>query len=599
MSRQVTHDGMGTFQVRFPFDRSMVDRVKTLPNRRWNASEKYWSVPEEDVVPLVDLLVSESFRFDRATCEIYRQLGGSMPLGDRDAKGKPAADPGAPTLPGLFDEPAVESGSAVADGDYTVASLNERVRELIESAFPSNIWLVGEISGFNKSAHKRTVGFQLVEIEDDKVVSQINTTLFERDRKSIEQSLKAVGCPFRLEDEVSVRLRVRVSLYVPWGSYRVIAEGIDVNYTLGEAARRREEIVRRLTGEGLIGVNSELQLPALPLRVGLVTSLGSDAFNDVLRSFQESGLAFEITAHGARVQGRQTEPSVLNALDWFRERHERFDVVMICRGGGSRTDLAWFDSLQLGRAVAGFPLPVIVGIGHEKDASVLDAVARGAKTPTAAAAIVVDQVRGSMERLDEMGRQILETAAIRLREQRQEGLERIRRLGLASRGRLSRERQELGHQARRTVRGSRSVLAACRTRLAHWMRLIPNSAAVQIETRRYALNATLRATLTASHRTCETARCTIDAHGRDLPLRGGRSLQLEREKMEARGRRLRLVDPRRVVERGYAIVRLDDGKVLTDADHAPAGTPLRAELRRGSLALRSEGTEREGDERTK
>src|SRR5690606_32177216 len=142
----------------------------------------------------------------------------------------------------------------------------------------------------------------------------------------------------------------RVELYVPWGSYRFLIEELDVGYTLGEAARRREEIRRRLAEEGLLDRNRALPFPALPLRVGLVTSRGSDAYNDVLSTFKESGFAFRVVADGVRVQGRQTEPSVLNALDWFRAHAAELDVLLICRGGGSRTDLAWFDSEPIARA---------------------------------------------------------------------------------------------------------------------------------------------------------------------------------------------------------------------------------------------------------
>jgi len=139
-------------QIRFPFDRDLVDLVKTLPNRRWNATERYWWVPEADVVALVDLLVDNGFRFDTATRELYGSLGGTATIDDTP----PSTGP---SLPGLFDG----LDAPVSSGDYTVASLNERVREIIEAGFPAPVWLVGEISGFNRRAHKRTVGFELVE----------------------------------------------------------------------------------------------------------------------------------------------------------------------------------------------------------------------------------------------------------------------------------------------------------------------------------------------------------------------------------------------------------------------------------------------------
>jgi exodeoxyribonuclease VII large subunit len=559
MSREVQHDGARSLEVRFPFDRELVDLIKTLPRRRWIATGRFWQVPEDDVVSLVDLLSTHSFRFDAATCALYGDRGGTATLESPEPVSR------GPLLPGLFDDddPAT---AASGSGDYTVSQLNREVRQAIEAAFPQPVWLVGEISGFNRNAHKRHVSFQLAEHDEGgKIASSIDATLFDRTRAEIEAELRAAGDPFRLEDEVTVRLRARVDLYVPWGSYRVVVEEIDVRYTLGEAARRREEIIRQLTEEGLVGVNSALALPPVPLRVALVTSIGSDAYNDVLRTLQESGFAFEITVHGARVQGRATEPSVLNALDALRPLEP--DVVLVCRGGGSRTDLAWFDTLALGRAVARYPLPIVVGIGHEQDHSVLDAVGRRTKTPTAAAALVVDRVRGSLERLENSGRQILELAGRRLREQKRVAAERGRRLVLASRGALDRELAELGHRRRRTGRAAHALLAAASERLARWTRDIPRAGTVLLDRR----------------------RDVLDASRRGIGPRTARIILREQERSGARARRLTLVHPRRVLERGYAIVRSEEGNVVTRAEAAPAGSVLHAELARGRLRLRSEG----------
>jgi len=593
LSREVRHDGAGKLQIRFPFDRKLVDLIKTLPNRRWQASERFWSVPDHDVILLVDLLEPHRFRFDAATREAYRNFGGSLPLDETEPE-----EASAPRLPGLFDDlptPTVATRSD-APHDYTVSRLNERVRAVIEEAFPEPVWIVGEISGFDRNAHKKHVGFQLEEKEDDgKTLSSINATLFDRTRREIERALAAAGDPFRLEDEISVRLRVRVDLYVPWGSYRVVVEELDVNYTLGEAARRREEIVRRLTEEGLIGLNPSLPMPALPLRVGLVTSLGSDAYNDVLRTLQESGYAFRILAHGARVQGHATEPSVLNALDAFRTRAGELDVVLICRGGGSRTDLAWFDSEPLGRAVAHFPRPVVVGIGHEQDRSVLDEVGRRCKTPTAAAGFLVETVRESLEAIESLGLNALDLAAQRIREERRRDADRARRIGLAARALLEHERITLGHRRDRTSRGARALLHYAAERLRRWVRDLPRAGSVHLARQRTFLDHARRAISQAARRDLATVRAGLDALARTLPPAATRRLEREVERTDARRRRLHLVDPRRVLDRGYAILRSADGRVLTAAGLAPAGTALTARLRRGGLKLRSEGTtDREG-----
>jgi exodeoxyribonuclease VII large subunit len=591
VSREVTHDGAGSLHIRFPFDRSLVACVKSLPRRRWIATERYWQVPETDVLELVELLAAHRFAFDEATRELYEAHGG-----ERTLDGRPEPQPARPMTRGLFDEPAAtEANGATAGGgatDYTVAGLNQRVKEVLGSAFPGPIWLVGEIAGFNKSAHRRHVGFELVEREaDGSTVSKVGATLFEGTRREIERRLQRAGDPFSLQDEITVRMAVRVELYVPWGSYRVIVEDIDLEFTLGEAARRREEILRRLAAAGLTGVNDALPLPELPLRVGLITSLGSDAYNDVLRTMQESGFAFSVLAHGARVQGRATEPSVLNALEALCGHGSELDVVLICRGGGSRTDLVWFDSEKLGTAVATCPLPVIVGIGHEQDRSVLDGVARSRKTPTAAASLLVEQVRAALERVETASAQVMAEATRSVAYERRRAADRGRRLATTTRALLRNESDRIAARRRRLALGAGRSLISGRDRLDRQATAIPREAGVRLAEGRAALAAAVRSMAHGARRDLETARRTVTTLAASLEPRSKRLAERELERLAARERSLLSLDPRRVVERGYAILR-GDGGVLTDAAAAPAGTKLQAELRTGVLDLISQGAAR-------
>lgn len=525
MSREVVHDGAGSFQIRFPFDRRLVDLVKSLRRRSWQATDKVWSVPDEDIVALVELLQPEGFTFDDEARARYASRGGARALRTTPAN----ADPG--------------------EGDaehYTVGRLNREVKAALTAAFPQAIWLVGEISGFNRARHKKHVGFTLIEREPTgEQAFQVQAILFDGVRQEIERKLEAAGNPFSLEDEVAIRVRVRVDLYDAWGAYRVQIEDLDLAFTLGEAARRREEIVRKLQIAGLLERNAALPLPLLPLRLGLITSLNSDAYHDVLRTLGESGFAFKVTAHGARVQGRATESSVLNALDWFRARQEHFDAILICRGGGSRGDLAWFDTEALGRAVALFPIPIVCGIGHEQDVSVLDHVARRAKTPTAAAALLVDAVRASLRRVEELGGSILGEAQALLDTEKRNRRDATQRLARATTRRIEASRAALTASARQLGQGARRDLAG------------------------------------------ETRRVTDAAGG--LAPRVTRALAQEGERVAVRARRLYLLDPRRVVERGYAILRGVDGRVVVDPAQAAAGARLTAELRSGRLQLVSKG----------
>jgi exodeoxyribonuclease VII large subunit len=276
--------------------------------------------------------------------------------------------------------------------------------------------------------------------------------------------------------------------------------------------------------------------------------LGSDAYHDVLRTLSESGFAFKLTVHGARVQGRATESSVLNALDWFRARQPHYDAILICRGGGSRTDLQWFDTETLGRAVALFPIPIVSGIGHEQDVSVLDHVARRAKTPTAAAGLVVDAVRASLRHVEDLSASIFAGALSFLDAERGLRRDAARRLGRAVRAFLTVERRDLTR--RRDGLGRATLLRL------------------------------------------EAARTVLSAAAEGVGPRAMRAIALVGERIDGRARRLHLVDPRRVVERGYAIVRARSGRVVVDPAQAPAGSRLTAELKSGRLTLISEGSER-------
>ena len=528
--------GDGLLQIRFPFDRSLVDRVKALPRRRWHASERFWSAPEDDVVEVVELLVDEGFQFDSGTQELYIAMGGSQEL-------VAAASAGVPDLPLFFDEAPAEKPSATtaAPDDWSVARLNQFVSDLLAGAFPAPIWIVGEISGFNKNAHRKHVGFELIERDgNSRTEAKASAILFERTGADIERQLKRAGNPFKLEDEIEVRMRVRVDLYAPWGQYRLVIEELDVEYTLGEAARRREQIVRKLTEEGLHQINPSLPLPQMPLRIGLITSLQSDAYNDVLRSFGDSGYAFDITVHGARVQGHSTEPSVLNALDWFAERAEQFDLLLICRGGGSRTDLIWFDNERLGRAVAHFPLPIIIGIGHEQDQSVLDAIARSCKTPTAAAQAVIERVQESDEQTEGVAAALFEAAAAHVEAAARQQAERGQRLVFIATHRLENERSRLNHLRSRCAQAARHLWARERDRIAQIGRRLPLEASRPLGDQQRQLEATVPRLLRAARQRVTQAGQQIDG--------------LERQR--------RLVDPQRVVERGFAILRDEENRVV-------------------------------------
>lgn len=308
--------------------------------------------------------------------------------------------------------PTEEAAGEIPGETLSVLELNTRIKGAVKAAFPDELWVRGEIKGLSTRRRGKHLYFELVEKSGGSadVNATLNVTLFERARLAVERRL-AEQPGVELADGVEVRVRGRVEFYPPFGKLQLIISDIDPAFTLGKIAAERERVVRVLREEGLLDRNARLAVPVLPLRVGIVTSVDSAAHRDVLHEFEESGIGFHITVVDARVQGAQTTPTVLAALRYLARTD--VDVVLLTRGGGSRTDLAWFDGEEIARAIASMPVPVFAGIGHEIDRSVADLVAaRSYKTPTATAAAVVAQAREFADAVEDRWRRTVDAAAL-------------------------------------------------------------------------------------------------------------------------------------------------------------------------------------------
>lgn len=284
-----------------------------------------------------------------------------------------------------------------AEKTWGVGELTARITRALASAFPAELWVRGEIDGLkppNRSGHQY---FSLCERNNRRgPVSTLNITLLDRDRRRIERELERWP-DFRLRDGLEIRVRARVQML--FGRLSLLVSALDPEHTLGRLAADRERVRAALKADGLLDAQKQLPLPVVPLRIGLVTSDGSAACEDVLGELRASGLGFRLTIADAQVQGANADVSILRALHQLGPH--RPDVILLVRGGGARTDLATFDSERLARVLAAQPVPVLAGIGHEIDTSIVDEVAHASfKTPTATAAFVVDRVRAALARAE-------------------------------------------------------------------------------------------------------------------------------------------------------------------------------------------------------
>lgn len=286
----------------------------------------------------------------------------------------------------------------------TVSQLNQLIKGSVNSCFPQLVWLVGEIQGYNRNRNKSHVFFELVE-KDKKshdIKSKIGLVIFAGKKAMLADILRRSENAFALKDDIEVKFACRVDYYPPHGAMRLIVESIDPVHTLGKVAQQRQKLIAELQAKGTLEKNKLCELPQVSLRIGLITSHDSAAYNDFINELEYSGIAFKVLVRNALMQGTKTESDVSQAIKEFQKRKD-IDVIVVTRGGGSIADLSWFDSKKIAEAIAESRCPVLSGIGHEINSTVTDLAAHTfAKTPTAIAQFLVDRVNAFLEKTDNL-----------------------------------------------------------------------------------------------------------------------------------------------------------------------------------------------------
>ena len=285
---------------------------------------------------------------------------------------------------------------------YTLRQLNLMVRDAIEMQMPDEYWVEAELSECRERGGHCYM--ELIEKEE-----QTNTPVARASAKCWRQTWQILQPHFErvtgqpLHAGLKVLLRVYAQYHEAYGFSWIVTD-IDPTYTIGDMARKRQETIRQLKEEGVFDLQRELRIPLFAKRIAVISAAGAAGYGDFCRQLEgnEYGFKFEVTLFPAIMQGEQVELSVISSLNKIYEQSPNtYDVVVIIRGGGATADLSGFDTLALAENVAQFPLPIITGIGHDRDESILDMVSNTrVKTPTAAATLLIDNLRQVLERLN-------------------------------------------------------------------------------------------------------------------------------------------------------------------------------------------------------
>lgn len=284
----------------------------------------------------------------------------------------------------------------------SLVELNMLVRRSVRACLPDEYWVQAELSDV-RSNYSGHCYLEFVQ-KDSK-----SNALVAKARGIIWNNVYSRLKPFFERETgqlfvsgIKVLVKVTVDFHELYG-YSLTVVDIDPTYTLGDMARRRKEIISRLESEGILTLNKELELPVLAQRIAVISSATAAGYGDFCNQLEHNPYGFVFYPHlfQAVMQGDKVELSIIAALEKIYQTQEKWDVVVIIRGGGATSDLSGFDTYNLAAHCAQFPLPVLTGIGHERDDTVLDVVSHTrVKTPTAAAEFLINHLRGTAEALD-------------------------------------------------------------------------------------------------------------------------------------------------------------------------------------------------------
>ena len=434
----------------------------------------------------------------------------------------------------------------------TLYELNALVRETLALQMPDEYWVEAELSEAREV--RGHCYMELIQKDD-----RSNTPVAKASAKCWASTWQLVKPHFmrvtgqQVHAGMKVLLKVYAQFHESYGFSWIVTD-IDPTYTLGDMARKRLEIIRQLKEEGVFELQKELQLPMFCQRIAVISSANAAGYGDFVNQLEsnEYGFRFHTQLFPAIMQGEGVEQSVIAALNKIFERLEKedsslftlhsslnFDCVVIIRGGGATSDLSGFDTLALAEHVANFPIPIITGIGHERDESVLDMVSHTrVKTPTAAAAFLISHLKGVLDAIEDAEQCIV----LKVRQQME--MEKIRLLHLS---------QQIP-----------SLYSMVKSRQ---------------ESRLDRLQSSLQ--LSVSRR-LQDERHRLDILSHNLPPIAERKLLQEHHRLDLLREKLEALNPELLLRRGYSIT-LNAGKIVKDASLLHPGDLIETRLQKGTV----------------
>jgi exodeoxyribonuclease VII large subunit len=466
----------------------------------------------------------------------------------------------------------------------SLSELNGQVKKVLTAGFTAPVWVIGEISEINVQSNGHCY-LTLIEKgeSEDRIIAQARATIWSYTFRMLRPFFETTTGQ-QLTDGIKVLLQVSVEFHELYG-FSLNVRNIDPTYTLGDQARKRREIIQRLTDEGVITMNKELELPLVPQKIAVISSLTAAGYEDFMDQLNKNVYGFHFYTHlfPAVMQGNQAEESIVDALDRIYPYEDFFDLVVIIRGGGSQVDLSCFDNYKIAYHITQFPLPVLTGIGHEKDDSIVDLVAHTRlKTPTAVAGFILEGVSAFEEKIRFLEQEILSLVETKIEDEHDhlEGL--TGELSLLVRHQLGKKKSELMQRTWRFQQEIKLVLQGSEHRLGKRLQRVGFLVDHYFFVHRQKISIAQNILDVAIPRGIEFKRQQLDLFLETFRRQSLGKINTERHKIDLASQKAMLSNPGEILKKGYSITTVN-GKLVKDLSLLKNEETIKTQFYRGSI----------------
>ncbi len=427
----------------------------------------------------------------------------------------------------------------MAESAISLLEFNRRIGRLLQNATVQRCWVVAETSDVRQSGGHCYMELVQKDPASGRTLAKTRGIIWANRFTTLRHSFEsATGQGFG--NGLNVMVEVSANFHEQYGLSIVITD-INPTYTLGDMARQRLEILNRLKSEGIIDLNKQLEWCDVPQRIAVISAPGAAGYGDFINQLHNNswGLQFYTCLFPAVMQGQSTVPSVIAALERINEHQDLFDGVVIIRGGGATSDLNSFDNYDLAANIAQFPLPVISGIGHDRDNTVVDSVANiRVKTPTAAAEWLISKGTAALDYVNSLTSQVVDIAT------------RI----------VYESQKQMSYYSSSIPLMAENIIVRNRSRLQQLTAAIPMNAARRID----------------------AASKDLSFTGQRISLLFHQKMDTERQRLASLEKQVELLSPERVLQRGYSLT-IKNGHAITSAEELHSGDRITTRFAQGCV----------------